>query len=243
MLNKAFLSTIVATGLAAFAQALAAEDGGRQQDLPSVLIIGDSISIGYIRFVTQIMEGEATLSRNRGNAQHTGTGLKYIDAWLGTTKWNVIHFNWGLHDMCYRSPESKNRGNRDKVKGNITIGLEKYEKNLEELVQRLGKTGAVLVWATTTVVPEGDTGRFVGDDRKYNEVAARVMKKHGIMINDLNALTAGFSPDLFLGPGNVHYKPEGYKKLANQVAEKIRAALARSSGATTVNAPGKPLKN
>lgn len=199
------------------------------KDLPKVLIIGDSISIGYTPFVVQMLQAEATVTHNKGNAQHTGTGLQSLDAWLGTTRWNVIQFNWGLHDLCYRNPNSKNQGGRDKVKGSLTTSLDQYEKNLDQLILRLQKSGAVLIWAHTTVVPDGDEGRFAGDHKKYNEAAARVMKKHGIVINDLQTLTEGFAPELFLKPGNVHYKPDGYKLLAEQVAGKIRSALKSSS--------------
>ena len=65
------------------------------------------------------------------------------------------------------------------------------------------------------------------DDDKYNEAAVRVMKKHGIEINDLNTLTDSFPPELFTAPGNVHFKTEGSKKLGQAVAEKITEALGR----------------
>ena len=87
------------------------------------------------------------------------------------------------------------------------------------------KTKAKLIWAHTTTVPKGEAGRKVGDDDKYNEAAVRVMKKHGIEINDLNALTDSFPPELFTAPGNVHFKTEGSKKLGQAVAEKITEAL------------------
>jgi lysophospholipase L1-like esterase len=217
--------TLLALLLTPLATLHAAESRPGNKALPQVLIIGDSISLGYTPYVEGIMKAEATVAHNKGNAGHTGTGLQSLDTWLGTTKWDVIHFNWGLHDLCYRNPESKTQGNRDKVKGKLTTSLEQYEANLDQLVLRLKKTNAVLIWATTTVVPEGEEGRFVGDDEKYNAVAARVMKKHGIMVDDLHAVAKGFGPELFRGPGNVHYQPNGYKKLAEQVAEKIRTAL------------------
>ena len=190
-----------------------------KKELPQVLLIGDSISIGYSPHVKQLLHAEASVVHNKGNAGPTENGLKNIDEWIGTTKWDVIHFNWGLHDLCYRRPESKTQGNRDKVKGTVSTSLEQYEKNLENLVQRLKKTGAALIWATTTVVPEDEEGRFVGDDIKYNAVAARVMSKHGIAINDLHATSKGFAPEAFAGKGNVHFKEEGYKKLAVQVVD------------------------
>ena len=95
------------------------------------------------------------------------------------------------------------------------------------MVVRLKKTGAKLIWRNTTPVPPGAKGRYVGDSIKYNAAAQRVMKKHGIEINDLNALTDSFPPELFTAPGNVHFKTEGSKKLGQAVAEKIPEALGR----------------
>ena len=67
----------------------------------------------------------------------------------------------------------------------------------------------------------------MGDDDKYNEAAARVMKRHGIEINDLNALTDSFPAELFTAPGNVHFKTEGSRQLGQAVAEKIAESLDR----------------
>lgn len=203
----------------------AQDNSAANPKLPEVLIIGDSISIGYTPFVIEMLKSEAKVTHNKGNAAHTGTGLQQLDAWLGSTKWDVIHFNWGLHDLCYRNPDQKKNAGRDKVNGKLTTSLDQYEKNLEQLVERLEKTGAKLIWAHTTVVPEGEDGRIAGDHKKYNEVAAKIMKKHNIPMNDLQSLSESFKPELFTAPGNVHFKPDGYKKLAEQAAASIRTAL------------------
>ena len=110
---------------------------GDQEVLPRILLIGDSISIGYTPFVSEIYEGRAEVARNKGNAQHTGTGLEKLDEWLGDGNWDLIHFNWGLHDLCYRHPDSPNQGRRDKERGFLTTTLEQYETNLDSLVRRL----------------------------------------------------------------------------------------------------------
>lgn len=198
---------------------------GAEAGLPKVLIIGDSISIGYTPPLVEMLKGEAAVTHHKGNAEHTGTGLRNLDQWLGDTKWEVIHFNWGLWDLCYRHPDSKVQGNRDKVKGTLTTTPEQYEKNLEQLVTRLQQTGATLIWASTTLVPAGEAGRIVGDDKKYNAIAAKVMQKHGIAIDDLYGLTKGFPPALFQKPGDVHYTKEGYRRIAGQVAAEIRKAI------------------
>jgi hypothetical protein len=53
------------------------------------------------------------------------------------------------------------------------------------------------------------------------------MKRHGIVINDLNALSDSFPPELFTAPGNVHFKKEGSRKIGQAVAQKISEALGK----------------
>lgn len=199
--------------------------------LPNVLILGDSISLGYTRTVRAQLKGKANVYRAmRGNAPancgDTKIGLRGIDGWLGATKWDVIHFNWGLWDLCYRNPQSKTQGNRDKVGGTLSVPIEEYERNLEQLVTRLERTGAKLIWATTTTVPENEAGRIVGDDARYNAAAARVMERHRVRTNDLCALTKSFAGKYSKGEGDVHFTPEGYTRLASQVSAAIQDVLA-----------------
>ena len=82
-----------------------------------------------------------------------------------------------------------------------------------------------MVWANTTFVPEGEPGRFVGDDVKYNAIAEKIMKDRGIVINDLHALSASFSPEMFTAPGDVHFKRAASNQLGKQVAEVIKPLL------------------
>ena len=194
-------------------------------NLPKVLIIGDSISMGYTNMVRDGLKGKANVVRPKDNCGDTVIGLNKLDGWLGDKDWDVIHFNWGLWDLCHRNPQTKEHGGRDKVNGKISVPLPEYEKNLDQLVTQLKATGATLIWASTTFVPEGEVGRVVGDDVKYNEVAARVMQKHGVVINDLHALSASFKPEMFTRPGDVHYTAAGSQKLADQVVAKVSEVL------------------
>lgn len=196
-------------------------------NLPRVLLIGDSISIAYTLPVREKLDGIANLHRVPTNAGHTGMGIAGLSKWLENRggEWDVIHFNWGLWDLCYRNPESKNQGRRDKVNGTITHTPEQYAENLDKLVTQLEKTGAKLIFATTTPVPEGELGRKVGDDAIYNAAALEVMKKHDVEIDDLHAVIAGKMEQFGVKPGDVHFKQEGSDLLADQVAGVIAAAL------------------
>ncbi len=195
--------------------------------LPRVLLIGDSISIGYTVQTRALLNGKANVHRVPRNAGHTGMGIDGLPKWLKTLggRWDVIHFNWGLWDLCYRNPESKNQGRRDNVNGKLTHTIGQYTANLETLIAELKKTKAKLIFATTTPVPEGELGRKLGDDLKYNAAAVKVMKKHGIAVNDLHAAMAGKMKTYGLKPGDVHFSSQGYDLLAGQVAHAIEARL------------------
>ncbi|MCE9520224.1 MAG: SGNH/GDSL hydrolase family protein [Verrucomicrobia bacterium] len=202
-----------------------AAPGKVDSSLPNVLILGDSISIAYTVEVREGLAGKANLFRPKDNCGDTHAGLDNLTKWLGSNKWDVIHFNWGLHDLCYRNPKADNQGHRDKVNGKQSVPPADYEKNLEELVTRLKATGASLIWASTTVVPENEVGRFVGDDLKYNAIAAKIMERHSIPTDDLYAVSKSFGGKHSASPGNVHFKPEGSTLLAKQVVASIETAL------------------
>ena len=194
-----------------------------QPGLPRVLLIGDSISIGYTIPVRKLLKGKVNLHRIPTNGGPTIKGLEQIDAWIGKKKWDVIHFNWGLHDLKYIGPNGENLFPKEKG-GKVQVALLEYEKNLERLVHRLSKTGAKLIWRNTTPIPPGSKGRYVGDSIRYNSAASRVMIRHGIPTHDLFTMSRERMKEI-MRPANVHYTEEGSKVLAESVAEVILEAL------------------
>ncbi len=66
--------------------------------LPRVLLIGDSISMGYTLPVRRALEGQANVHRIPANGGDTKKGLQLLDGWLGDGHWDIIHFNFGIHD-------------------------------------------------------------------------------------------------------------------------------------------------
>lgn len=185
---------------------------------PNILIIGDSISIGYTPFVVEALAEKATVIHNEGNAQHTGTGLKKIEEWLGDTEWDIVQFNWGLWDLAYRHEDAKTVGNRDKINGKITFTVDEYAKNLDALVTILKEnTDAKLIFVTTSYVPKGELGRYVEDAKKYNAAAIEMMEKHAILVNDIYAKSKEIHSLHGTAPDNVHYTKEGSKELAKHI--------------------------
>lgn len=192
-----------------------------QPGLPRVLLIGDSISMGYTLPVREKLRGKANVHRPAENCSESANGLKRLDAWLGDGKWDVIHFNFGLHDLKYLDEKG---AYVDPDKGTQVALLPEYEKNLRDLVARLQKTGAKLIFATTTPVPAGSQGRVARDELRYNEVAVRVMKELGVAIDDLHAAISPRQNKL-QRPNNVHFIADGYELLADRVAASIVSAL------------------
>ncbi len=182
--------------------------------LPRVLIIGDSISMGYTVTVREKLAGAANVHRIMENGGPTSRGIDKIDKWLGDGKWDVIHFNWGLHDLRYMDD------------GKRQVEPPEYEANLRKLVARMKQTGARLIWASTTPVPEGKLKpeRRFGHEQAYNDIAAKVMQEEGVAVNDLYA-TALPKVGEFQKPQDVHFLPEGSVYLGDKVAAVIQAAL------------------
>jgi len=192
---------------------------GFTEKKPKVLIIGDSISLGYTPTVKELLKDKAIVSHNKGNAQHSGYGLENLEEWISKDDYDLIQFNWGLWDLCYRHPDSKVQGNRDKVNGTVTFSPEEYAQNLEAIVKLLkAKTNAKLVFVSTSYVPKKEEGRFAKDAQKYNKVAKKVMKKYSIPVNDIYKKSKAIHKKYGQGDNNVHYKKEGYKALGEVIA-------------------------
>jgi acyl-CoA thioesterase-1 len=183
--------------------------------LPRVLLLGDSISMYYTPEVRSLLRGKANVYRVPDNGKSTLYGLKNIDYWLGDGKWAVIHFNFGLHDIAVLPTTGKQQ-----------VSLKDYDQNLRRLVKRLQATGAKLIWASTTPVPEGSRNRHETDAVAYNAVAKKIMEENQVPINDLHAFVAS-RPDKanMQWPANVHFRAEGSADLAGEVAKHILAAL------------------
>ena len=186
--------------------------------LPRVLLIGDSISMGYTVPVRRMLAGKANVHRIPINGGDTARGLAQIDKWLGDKPWDVIHFNFGLHDL------KRLKDGKYDVRGDQVRSPEEYARNLDMFVVRLKKTGAALIWATTTPVPAGARGRVKGDEILFNEAAVAVMKRHGVAIDDLYGAVL---PELSTAQRrrDVHFTRKGSELLAQKVADAISAAL------------------
>lgn len=185
--------------------------------LPRVLLIGDSISRGYTLATRAALAGVANAHRAPENCGPTANGLKKLDVWLGSERWDIIHFNFGIHDR--KTP------------------LADYTQRLEEITTRLKATGARVIWASTTPVAEGGMKDATDADLvARNTAAAEVMARHGVVINDLYAAMLPHLAE-YQNPKDVHFGEPGYRFLGERVAATMLKAVPHVSAVNTAVIP------
>ncbi len=178
------------------------EAGAKQ----SILVMGDSISIGYTPTVRAALSTYDVV-HSPCNANDSGFTADHVDEWLASRdSFEAIVFNNGLHDIEAGSREH-------------TTPLE-YEANLREVAEAVkGKTAHPLFVLTTAVLP--GTPRFNNDDViDRNQIAAAVMAEEGIPVLDLYSVSLSI-PDEHLSAGNVHYQAAGYETLGEAVVQSL----------------------
>jgi acyl-CoA thioesterase-1 len=185
--------------------------------LPRVLIMGDSISMGYTWEVRKLLAGKANVQHPDVNCGPSAFGVEHVDQWIGRKHWDVIYFNFGLHDLKYLNDQGEYV---TPDKGKQVASIQQYQANLRRIVATLQRTDAKLIFATTTPVPSGSGGRVQGDEIRYNNAALEVMREMGIETDDLWSLV---DPSLttLQQPHNVHFVAEGYHVLGVEVASRI----------------------
>ena len=174
-------------------------------------MIGDSISIGYTVPVREMLKNVANVHRPKTNCGPTTKGVAELDRWLGDRKWDVIHFNFGLHDLKYMGKNGENLADPNDPESKQQVPPDEYRGNLQKIVAVLKTTDAKLIWRNTTPVPDGAKGRVPGDSAKYNEIAAEIMNEHGIVIDDQFSFAMKNMKEI-QQPANVHFSQQGLQE-------------------------------
>lgn len=229
MVMVVMLSVASLHSWAADPQPKAADGAGGK---PTVLVLGDSISIGYTPYLTEQLADVANVVRpltadgRAENCAGTKNGARKVEQWIAQAgKPDVITFNFGLHDF-----KRETQGDKPAASNNPNdppqSDPESYRQNLTRIVERLEATGAKLFFVTTTPVPPGGVRphRDLGDPLLYNGIARQVVEPRGIEVIDLFAVAA--AEPSWMRPVNVHFTAEGSQGLATAIAKPVRSALA-----------------
>jgi lysophospholipase L1-like esterase len=195
---------------------------GQDASLPRVVLIGDSIRLGYAPGVAKLLEGKAVIISPKQNGGDSSNVLKNLEAWVIQEKPDLVHINAGLHDLKHTKKTNTHQ-----------VPLPDYEKNLKAIVDRLQKqTRAKIIFATTTPILDerhaqrkAAFDRFEADVKKYNAAARAVMQQAKVPINDLHQVVVEGGPADLLGGDGTHYTPSGNARLAAAVAASIQKHL------------------
>ena len=194
---------------ALFGAILVSGAGAQEKPLPKVVLVGDSIRIGYAPLVAKLLDGKAIVVSPAPNGEDSGNVLRHLDEWVIKERPDIVHINAGLHDLKMT----------DKT---YQVPLVAYEKNLKTILERIQKeTNAKVVFATTTPIldklhAQRKVGfdRFEADVQKYNSAAVSIMKQAGVPVNDLHKLVEGGGMEKLMSGDGTHYTEEGYELLA-----------------------------
>lgn len=206
--------------------------------MKNVLLVGDSIRLGYQGRVAELLGDDVKVYAPDENCRYTKFTLWGMFSWMsdwGYPKMDVIHWNTGIWDL-----------HRCTADGEIFVSLPEYLETNRRLAIQMEYYCDKLIWATTIPggkqLDEQKTTNYLVVDRapevflcahqaewnadvaRYNAECSKMLAGRGIRINDLHALLDGHTDEYISGDG-IHPNAEGYELLAQKVASEIKSML------------------
>lgn len=189
--------------------------------MKQVLLIGDSIRMGYCGYVKEALADKAEVIYPEENCRSSQHILMNLGAWAkmcNKESVEVVHFNCGHWDA-------------ERFNGDIEplTSVEEYEKNLRKIVRVLRSffPNAKLICATTTPMNPanrpGDCNRTTEELHLYNKSAMAVMQEMEVEVNDLFTAAIFWGAERFVD--YCHMADVGYRALGARVAERVARYL------------------
>ena len=184
-----------------------------------VLLIGDSIRSHYQKEVQEQLGKDYEVMGPDVNCRFSSYVLNSLRFWLEEfPQPDIIHWNAGLWDTAILYHED----------GCFT-SLDNYVANMKKILRELKKTGAVVIFATTTPVSD-DKKYFPGpmppahdseDIIRYNRAVLESFREEDVIVNDLFSVINA-EKDQYLKGDKIHPNADGVKLLGKAVADIIR---------------------
>ncbi|MDP7133552.1 MAG: GDSL-type esterase/lipase family protein [Planctomycetota bacterium] len=182
-----------------------------------IILIGDSIRVGYAPYVGEELSGRANVWGPEKNGGTSENVLNNLGEWVLSRKADVVHMNAGLHDLKKGFEEEENN-----------IPVQQYAENVRAILTGMKEgLSARLIWALITPVNEKwhherkGFDRFEADVLAFNKAAKQVAVECGVEVHDLYQVVVDAGPDKLLRPDGVHFTPEGSALLGKKVAEMV----------------------
>lgn len=179
-------------------------DEAPSNDLPRVLLIGDSITRQYQDRVRGLLRGKCYVDYfSSSYAVDSPIYQTLIKAFVGDSKYAIIHFNNGLNGFH--------------------IGKSTYKSRLKKLLKTFPNDCKVILANTTFVFEEGNVipdkmwGKRVSE---RNVAIAELSEEFGFPMDDLYSVSRTIDSNGRSNDGT-HFKEEGIDILANNVVKSI----------------------
>ncbi len=192
-----------------------------------VLLLGDSIRMGYDDYVAEELKGVCEVVYdpydNGRFAAYTLWQMNQMFRHFGP--FDLVHWNNGYWDMNIESPMEE-----------AIHPIPEYLHFLHRILREIRKNGAKPVFATTTpILSPGVAADVTGTGalsiqyndewvRAYNDAAKALMAEEQVPVNDLYALCAQ-DPHAYKCEDLLHLTEEGYRVCARAIARFIRREL------------------
>ena len=210
--------------------------------MKNLLLLGDSIRVGYCNFVKEKLAGQVNVFFPGENCRFAQYTLRELDRWVAECpKIDVVHWNNGLWDCAHlgltgTGDDGEAAGTTMKpahVNSDYRYDEEPltppdvYGYMLQRVITRIRQLcpRSEIVFATNTPVIEEDAPnifRTNAEIEQYNEIARKVMNKNNIRINELGAFAQTLGKEY--RRDWVHYNDAGCDLLAGEIIEYLQNA-------------------
>jgi len=189
--------------------------------MKKVLLIGDSIRMGYDTYTKMAFESSAEVYFPKDNCRFTGYIIRHLHDWKKELKLgndiDLVHWNAGLWDDLVM------------LDGKHHTSLDIYKENIYRIcnIIKILFPDAKMIFATSTPVQEElftVCKRYNRDTEAYNSAAIEIVKKYGGEINDLYMLMNN-APVEYHSDLTHYYTKEGTRLITTQVVNCIEKAL------------------
>ena len=209
--------------------------------MKNLLLLGDSIRLGYDSFVKEKLEGRVNVYYSEDNGRFAQYTLRHLNDWrkqLSLPEIDLVHWNNGLWDSmhlnaCIAGCPLETAGETfspENVPGNLHFDKdpltppEIYRYMLGRVLTRIHQLfpRAEIVFATTThVIEEMAMGAYRSNEEieQYNRIARETLIPRGVRINELGKFAMEHCRNMHPDGDWVHYNDEGSSLLADEIIE------------------------
>ena len=190
--------------------------------MKKIILIGDSIRLGYCKYVREALSGEAEVLFPEENCRFTQHVFRFLGDWKRNGNWgddaDIVHWNVGLWDVLHLYGDGPFTP--------IDVYAD-YIKRIDRQM-RIHFPRAKFIFATSTNVQQEKYGkdfkRFNSDIIAFNRAAIKALADTDTEINDLYAVTENI-PDSCRSDLTHFNTPDGVRVVGGKVLDTLCAAL------------------